>query len=86
MLYRIISESLVEKFPDYFVENGIVYTNAEALEKAVVSGDWFPLEVEPQPHLDAGQYYIKHYALVDNRIVLSWEVRSYVEGTPDAEM
>ena len=73
-LYRIINNTLVERFPDFWVDGDTVYTNNSAEEFALQSGEWHRLIVNSIPEIEEGQFVTKNYHLDDDNIVLDWVV------------
>ena len=83
MLYKIINESQIQQFPLHIEVNELVYTNQLAEEKALESGEWFPLVTEDMPEYNAEtQYLTKQYTQGGNQIRLSW----VVHDNPDLEV
>lgn len=80
MLYRIINPTLVEQFRGHITEDGTTYTNADAEAKALESGEWHPLTIQPAPQIQEGQVLTKNYTLVDDTIILNWVVTTPTSG------
>jgi hypothetical protein len=75
MLYKILNETSIQQFSGYIEVDGLVYTNQLAEEKALESGEWFPLVAEDMPEYDTEtQYLTKQYTQEGNQIRLSWAV------------
>lgn len=75
MLYKILSETSIQQFSGYIEIDGLIYTNQLAEEKALESGEWFPLVTEGMPEYDTEtQYLTKRYTQEENQIRLSWVI------------
>ena len=77
MIYKIINENQIQQFPLHIEINGQVYTNALAEEKALETGEWFPLRVQEIPEYNSEtQYLLKHYEQHEDHIYQYWTIEN----------
>lgn len=75
MLAKYISENRIEKFNNIYIENGMVYTNAIAEEKALATGEWLPYIVDEMPSYDLEtQYLTPKYEVINGEIHKAWVI------------
>jgi len=74
MLVKFISEKQIKYFPGWIKENGVVFTNKSAEEKAHLYG-YKELVSDVPPEIDYNtQYTIPYYIDEDTCVRKSWEV------------
>ncbi|MDD5923285.1 MAG: hypothetical protein PUC88_00650 [Clostridia bacterium] len=65
----------IEIFPGWIKEDGVIYTNDSAKQKAVSQG-WKEVLVDEMPRYDANQFLQSYYTEDDNYIYKKWEIVS----------
>ncbi len=73
MLAKLKSMYTIQVFPGWIKEDGIVYTNSSAIEKAENHG-WKEVLVDEMPQYDANQFLQNYYTEDENYIYKKWHI------------
>lgn len=79
MLVKFIDKETIEVFKNYYINNEVVYTNAEA-EKFAVEQGYKELVIEDKPKYNEQEEFLTEYfEETEKNVFKKWEVKKILE-------